>query len=61
MAMGNKVTRGSFVHCYDGGRQLFAKSGAWRGYTRGTVSLRRRNWVYVYDKTVSQVPARPAR
>lgn len=62
MAIGNAVTKGSWVYVYDErGRQLFTKSGALHGFTGGTVAVRKSNWIYVYDEKGRQISTTSAR
>lgn len=49
------VQRGSYVYAYFKSRQLFAKIGTLVGYTSSALSVRRGNYIYVYNEKGSQI------
>lgn len=43
------IQRGGYVFAYNGSQQLFGKPGELSGYTSSTVSVRRGNYIFVFD------------
>lgn len=64
MAIASVIQRGNFFVVYDeSNRQLasiFCQDGQLLGYTASSVSLKRNNYIFVYNENGNQISSRPA-
>lgn len=64
MAIASVVQRGHYFVVYDeSNRQLasiFCQDGQLLGYTGSSVSLKRDNWIFVYNDKGNQISSKPA-